>query len=98
LQIRVFANCTIPGYYAASSGKFLNVSGQPLGHIFRGSRILDPQKMGPIGCPETSVRNYHYSLRNNPEERSSHLLRDGSLKTRKFCTDVWFPPKTMNVK
>jgi len=20
----------------------------------------------PIGCPETSVRNYHYSLRNNP--------------------------------
>jgi len=27
--------------------------------------------MGPIGCPEMSVRNYHYSLRNNPEERSS---------------------------
>jgi len=26
--------------------------------------------MGPIGCTETSVRNYHYSLRNNPEERS----------------------------
>ena len=23
-------------------------------------------KMGPIGCPKTSVRNYHYSLRNNP--------------------------------
>jgi len=30
----------------------------------------------------TSVRNYHYSLRNNPEERSSHLLRGGSLKSR----------------
>jgi hypothetical protein len=28
-------------------------------------------RKGPIGCPETSVRNYHYSLRNNPEERSS---------------------------
>jgi hypothetical protein len=28
--------------------------------------------VGPIGCPETSVGNYHYSLRNNPEERSSH--------------------------
>jgi len=27
--------------------------------------------MGQIGCPETSVRNYHYSLRNNPEERNS---------------------------
>jgi len=33
--------------------------------------ILDPLKMGPIGCPETPVRNYQYSLRNDPEERSS---------------------------
>jgi hypothetical protein len=29
-------------------------------------------KKGPIGCPETSVRNYHYPLRNNSEERSYH--------------------------
>ena len=29
--------------------------------------------MGPIGCPETSIRNYHYSLRNKPEELSSTL-------------------------
>jgi len=36
--------------------------------------------MGPINCPEMSVRNYHYSLRSDPEERSSHLLRGGSLK------------------
>jgi len=36
--------------------------------------------MGPKDCPETSVRNYDYSLRNNPEERSSHLLRGGNLK------------------
>jgi hypothetical protein len=28
----------------------------------------------PIGCPETSIRNYHYSLRNNPEKRSSHVV------------------------
>ena len=27
--------------------------------------------MGPIGWRETSVRNYHYFLRNNPEECSS---------------------------
>jgi hypothetical protein len=27
--------------------------------------------MGPIEFPETSVTNYHYSLRNNPEEHSS---------------------------
>jgi hypothetical protein len=38
-------------------------------------------KMGPIGWPETSVRNYHYSLCNNPEERSSNLLRGGRLKS-----------------
>jgi hypothetical protein len=49
--------------------------------------------MGPIGCPETSARSYHYSLRNNAEERSSPLLRGGSLKSRsdkdKF-TDIMF--------
>ena len=38
--------------------------------------------MGPIGCPETSASHYHYSLRNDPEECSSQLLRDGSLKSR----------------
>jgi len=27
-----------------------------------------------VGCPEASVRNYHYSLRNNPEERSFQNL------------------------
>jgi hypothetical protein len=30
--------------------------------------------MGPMGSPETSVRNYHRLLRNNPEERSSQEL------------------------
>jgi hypothetical protein len=40
-------------------------------------------KTGPIGCPETSVRNYDYLLRNNPEDRSSHPLLGGSLKSRK---------------
>jgi hypothetical protein len=37
---------------------------------------------GWVGCPETSVRNYHYSPLNNPEERSSRVLRGGSLKSR----------------
>jgi len=39
-----------------------------------------PMKIGGTGCPETSVRNYHYTLRNNPEERRSHLLCGRSLK------------------
>jgi len=30
--------------------------------------------MGPIGCPETSIKNHYYSLHNNPEERSSLLM------------------------
>jgi hypothetical protein len=40
-------------------------------------------KMETKTCAETSVRNYHYSLPTNPEERSSHLLRGGSGKSRK---------------
>jgi len=37
---------------------------------------------GIIGYLETSVRNYHHSPRNNPEECSSQLLRGESLKSR----------------
>ena len=37
--------------------------------------------MEQIGCPETSVRNYHYSLCKIPEDSSSHLLRGRSLKS-----------------
>jgi hypothetical protein len=36
--------------------------------------------------PEMSLRNYHYSLPNSPKERSSHLLRGGSLKSRKVLS------------
>jgi len=57
---RADENCAILGYYAASSGN----------RLFRGQESW-PLKRGPIGCPETSVRNYHYSLLNGPEERSS---------------------------
>jgi hypothetical protein len=39
--------------------------------------------MGPIGCPETSVRNYHYSLRNNHKDGSDRLFRNiGKQSTR----------------
>ena len=37
-------------------------------------------RMGLIGCPETSVRNYHYSLGNSQEEHSFQLLRRRILK------------------
>jgi hypothetical protein len=41
---------------------------------------------GKIVSPETSVRNYHNSLRNKAEECSSCLLRSGSLKSNNIAT------------
>jgi hypothetical protein len=35
------------------------------------------------------LRNYHYSLHNSPEESISHLLRGGSLKSRKMQVVVY---------
>ena len=40
-------------------------------------------RMGPIDCPELSVRNCHKSLRNAREVRSSTLLRGESPQARK---------------
>jgi hypothetical protein len=37
--------------------------------------------MGLIGCPETSVTNYH-SVLPKSQKKASHLHRDGSLKSR----------------
>ena len=40
-------------------------------------------------CPEKSVRNVHYTPRNSPEERISHLLRSGSLKFYRQRSSFW---------
>jgi hypothetical protein len=37
--------------------------------------------MGPTGCPETSVKDYHSTLRNTPQERRHHQHRGGGLKS-----------------
>ena len=39
-------------------------------------------RMGLTGCPKMVVGNFHYSLPNNPDERSSQLLHGKSLKSR----------------
>jgi hypothetical protein len=39
-----------------------------------------------VGCPETSVRNCHNSLRNNPEEQSS-------LSLLVFCIEIHVPKR-----
>jgi hypothetical protein len=59
-----------------------------------GLRILEcwnfrPLKMASIGCPETSVRNYHYSLHNNPKQPGSNLLRCGILKSFLLPVHNW---------
>ena len=77
-RVHILENCAVLGYYATSSG--LSLPTFPDNLSVPSSRV---KKMGPIDCPETSVRSCHYSLHNNLEERSSHLLRGGSLKSRK---------------
>jgi len=61
------------GYYAAYSDKH-----QRFGKIFcshfRGSRNPRRDFILPIGCPETSVTNYHYILRNRTEERRFPIM------------------------
>jgi hypothetical protein len=42
-----------------------------------------------IGCPGTSVRNYHYTLHNIPEGRRSLSHRGGSLKSR-YIISIFF--------
>jgi len=57
-------NCALPDYYAAGSGNLLPT--------FRDSLSVPSSRFkNPFGCPETSLGNYHYSLRNDTEKRSS---------------------------
>jgi hypothetical protein len=43
-------------------------------------------KMEPTRCPETSVKNYHTTRRNIPEESRSRQHRGGSLKSKLACS------------
>jgi hypothetical protein len=50
------------------------------GSACRSHRQGESLKMRPTGCPETSVTNYHYTLRDSLEACRSHLLRGGWVK------------------
>jgi hypothetical protein len=63
-------NCTILRHYAASRNNFIPKFWDNLFVPFL--RVI--LKMGPVSCPETSVRNCHYSLRNDVEECSSQAM------------------------
>jgi hypothetical protein len=71
--INVVQNCALLSCYTERSGNSLPT--------FR-DNLSPPLKMGAIGCSKTSVRNCHCGPCNSPEERNSHLLRSGSLKSR----------------
>jgi hypothetical protein len=46
--------------------------------------------IGPIRCAETSIKDYHSTLRYTPEERRYHQHRGGSLKSEiPFVRWVW---------
>jgi hypothetical protein len=72
-------NCAIMGYYEANSSNSLPTFQD---NLLFGFLILED---GNENCPETSARNYHYSLRNKPEERSSRRFRK-FYNGRKFIT------------
>jgi hypothetical protein len=56
------------GSYGAWSGNFIRT----FRDIPRSHRQRLPMKMGPIGCPETSVQNYHPTLRKT--QKSADLI------------------------
>jgi hypothetical protein len=60
LFFKVDDSCAVLGNYAVNNGNFLPT--------FRDN--LSVQPVGTVGCPEMSVKSYHYSLRNYAEERS----------------------------
>ena len=72
-RLEATGNCVPLVCYSTSSGNiFADVSGRPIGNIFKfqGNRISFLMIV-PIGCPETSIKNCHSLLRNDPEECSS---------------------------
>jgi len=70
-------------------------SGNLLRRFGRGNLSLT---MVLLECPETSVINHHYSLRNNTEERWSHVLRGGRLKSPvPLPLQVYCGPKTVHL-
>ena len=91
-------NCALLGYYAASSGNSLPTfrdnlpvhfsrvkNPGPLPTIREELSVpssSNPSKMGPTVCHESSVSNYHYSLRNKPEQ---HIIQNALFVTFVFA-------------
>jgi hypothetical protein len=59
------------GYYATSNGNHLSTFRE---NVSVPSSRVKTSKKKVIGCLETSVKDYHSTLRNTPEERRSHCV------------------------
>ena len=55
-------NCALLSYYAASSSNSLKTFRDKLSVPILKAKNPRSLKLGPTGCPETSVRNYRHSL------------------------------------
>jgi acetoacetate decarboxylase len=69
--------CVLPGYYAVSRGypvpTFRDNLSVPSSRVKKSKKISGSLSMGPIRCPETTMKYYHSTLRNDPEERRYHF-------------------------
>jgi hypothetical protein len=74
-HFEVGENCPLLGCYAAINGNSLLALRDNLS--VPSSRV----KKGLIGCPEVSIRNYHYSLRNISEDCSNQPCVCSELST-----------------
>jgi len=66
LPPQIEENCDLASYYSARMGNFLATFRDNLS--VPSSRVKNSW-MGPISCPETSVRNYQFLLTIIPDER-----------------------------
>jgi hypothetical protein len=87
METHTLENCSLLRYYAALSGSslptFLNnlsVTSSRVSNTWNTSNSWT-LKIGPIDYPETSVRNYHSTVCNIPEESSSRIHHSGNLKS-----------------
>jgi len=84
-KITVGENCALLGNYAGSSGSFIPTSRDKLSVPPSGVKNPLTPEGGTEVRPETSVRNYHYSLRDDPEAQiPSALQRKPEIMRRKL--------------
>ena len=74
--------CALMGFYAAcncncnSIPEFRDKLSVRLSRVKHSNKNAGPSKMGPVCCPETSVRDDNYTLRQIAELRRSLLTRN----------------------